>query len=514
MILRPGKQGVVAAGHPLTAEAGAAVLREGGNAVDAALCGIMTSFAVESPLTGFGAGGFMLIHLSGGEDHLLDFFVAHPGSGADLSGRSDLVPISVMFDQTPQVFNIGAAACGVYGNPKGVWEIAKRYGSVPLDVLAKPAIEYARNGCMVNPIQAYIMEILDPILTEYKETRELYAPEGRVLREGETFKFPELADALELLVQEGPDSFYTGETAKKVVDWVCEHGGTITMEDLAAYEVIERTLARADYRGREVLTNPPPSSGGILIAYCLNLIERHGGTPSLRLLVEVMEEANRTRTDEFNRGLREAGYLERFLSGSNIDTADESIRNRVNRTGSTTHISVIDREGNSASVTCSNGTGCGIMPPGTAVHLNNMLGEEDLNPLGFHVSEPGLRVTSMMAPTAVVRGGEVELTLGSAGSNRLRSAILQTVINVVDRGLTVEEAVNSARAHIENDIVDLEPGFDQEVIETLKGAGYEMNQWQGINLYFGGVQACARDPENGVVTGAGDPRRGGAVAYA
>ncbi len=186
----------------------------------------------------------------------------------------------------------------------------------------------------------------------------------------------------------------------------------------------------------------------------------------------------------------------------------------MNRIGSTTHISVIDKDGNSASVTCSNGTGSGIMPPGTAVHLNNMLGEEDLNPLGFHVSEPGLRVSSMMAPTTVVRDGEIELTLGSAGSNRLRSAILQTIINVVDRGLPVEEAVNSARAHIENDTVDLEPGIDREEIGTLEGAGYKMNQWQGINLYFGGVQACARDPISGALTGAGDPRRGGAVAYA
>lgn len=508
------KYGVVAAGHELTAEAGAEILREGGNAVDAALCSIMASFAVESPLTGFGAGGFMLVHLANGENTLIDFFVAAPGSGADLEKRSELVPISVMFDQTPQIFNIGGASCGVYGNPKGVWQAAERFGSVPLAELAKPAIRYAREGCQVNLLQGYIFEILDPILTEYPETRALYAPQGRILREGESFRFPELAEALELLVQEGPEPFYTGDVAKQVVDWVGEHGGTVTLEDLLAYEVIERKPAQASYRGREVLTNPPPSSGGILIAYCLDLIERHGSNPNLRLLVEVMEEANRTRTEEFNRGLHEEGYLEKFLSGSLIDKADERIRHRINRSGSTTHISVIDREGMSASVTCSNGTGSGILPPGTAVHLNNMLGEEDLNPLGFHVLEPGQRVTSMMAPTVVIRDREVELTLGSAGSNRLRSAILQTVINMVDRGLPVQQAVDKARAHIENDVVDLEPGLDESEIETLKDAGYEINRWQGINLYFGGVQACARDRESGSVTGAGDPRRGGAVAYA
>ncbi len=507
------KQGVVAAGHPLTAEAGASILREGGNAVDAALCAILTSFAVESPLTGFGAGGFMLIHLSGGENHMLDFFVEEPGRGADLSKRGELVPISVMFDQTPQIFNIGAASNGVYGNPKGVWEAAQRYGTVPLEDLAKPAIGYAREGSTVNKMQGYIFEILEPILAKYEGTRALYAPEGRMLREGETFKFPALAEALEMLVQEGPEPFYTGQIAEQVSEWVCRHGGTITMEDLAAYGVIERKSAQADYRGRKVLTNPPPSSGGILIAYCLDLIERHGGTPSLRLLVEVMDEANRARTDEFSRGLIEDGYLDQFLSSAHLDRADASVRGRLNGLGSTTHISVIDAKGNSASVTCSNGTGSGILPPGTAVHLNNMLGEEDLNPLGFHVSDPGHRVTSMMAPTVVLRDGEVELTLGSAGSNRLRSAILQTVINVVDRGMPIEEAVNSGRAHVENEVVDLEPGIDVSEIRELERGGYELNRWQGMNLYFGGVQACVRDVETGELRGAGDPRRGGAVAY-
>lgn len=504
-------QGVVAAGHKLTAEAGADVLREGGNAVDAAIASVLTSFAVESPLTGLGAGGFMLIHIAGGDNHLLDFFVQVPGRGADHSKRRGLVPVDVIFDETPQVFNIGAASCGVYGTPAGIHEAAQRFGSVPLEELARPAISYARDGCQVSDMQGYIFRILEPIMTEYAETAAIYAPQGRMLREGETIHLHELADGIERLVQEGPEPFYRGDIAKQVEQWIGERGGVITAKDLASYQVIERSSARASYRGREVLTNPPPSSGGILIAYSLDLLERQGPRPDVRTLTYVMQEANNARTEEFNRGLYQDGFLERFLSGPHLEEAAGRIA-KSHKLGSTTHISVIDAKGNAVSVTCSNGTGSGMLVPGTGIHLNNMLGEEDLNPLGFHTTEPGRRVTSMMAPTVVLRDGSVELALGSAGSNRLRSAILQTIMNVVDHGLSAEEAVRRGRVHFEEGVLQAEPGVDGEALRQLEEEGFNVARWRDINLYFGGVQACARDPETGALSGGGDPRRGGAAA--
>jgi gamma-glutamyltranspeptidase / glutathione hydrolase len=522
--------GVVAAGHPLTAEAGAQILREGGNAFDAAVCAVLSSLTVESQLTGLGAGGFLLAHPAGGEDRLLDFFVEVGGSGIDPARRGELVAVDILFDETLQRFNIGPASCGVPGVPAGMWEAARRFGSMPFSELVKPAVRYAREGIEVSAMQAYMFRVLEPILTHYPETRVLYAPEGRLLGEGETFRFPELGDALERLAAEGPACIYEGDGVDKVCDWVCSRGGTLSREDFAAYRVVDREPVEATYRGRDVLTNPPPSSGGILIAYAFDLLERAGeplpldDPDGLALLAEVMEEAQRTRTERFHRQLHEPGFAERFLSGGHLDQAREQIVKRLEAhdrapsaatesgSGSTTHISVVDAEGNAAAVTCSNGTGSGVLPPGTGMHLNNMLGEEDLNPLGFHKQAPGMRVTSMMAPTVVLKDGEVELALGSAGSNRLRSAITQVIRYVVDYGFDVDKAIRHARMHYEGGVLHAERGFSEPALQELERRGYQLLRWKGVNLFFGGAQAVYRDLTTGELAGAGDPRRGGAAA--
>jgi len=175
---------------------------------------------------------------------------------------------------------------------------------------------------------------------------------------------------------------------------------------------------------------------------------------------------------------------------------------------------VLDGEGMCASVTCSNGSGSGVLVPGTGVILNNMLGEEDLNPLGFHAIAPGRRVPSMMAPTVVRRDGEIVLGLGSAGSNRIRSAIVQTVVRAVEQGMSADEAVRAPRLHVEQGIVQTEPGIDEEALARIEERGARVLRRPRINLFFGGVQAVARDPSSGELGGGGDPRRGGSVAVA
>ena len=517
-------RGVVAAGHPVTAEAGAEVLREGGNAVDAAVCAVLTSFVAESPLTGFGAGGFMLVHRPAGaapgrasrakrevsgvpeeaasEDVLFDFFVA--AGGADGAGRgSELIPIPVDFGGTVQVFHVGAASCGVPGNPAGLERVRDRFGSVPMERLAAPGIRLGREGVMVTPEQAYFHEILDPILTSTPEGAALYAPEGRVLREGETFRFPEAADALERFAAEGAEPFYRGDIAATIAEWVRERGGTLGMDDLAAYETLEREPVAARFRDADGLTNPPPSSGGILIAYALAVLERLGERTGVEELVEATRQANERRTEEFAEGLHDRRFVETFF--------DELPGNGL---GSTTHLAVLDADGMCASVTCSNGTGSGLVVPGTGVHVNNMLGEEDLNPRGFHRIPPGRRVSSMMAPTVALRDGEVVLGLGSAGSNRIRSAILETTVRVLEQGMDAGEAVRSPRLHFEAGTVQAEPGVDEEGLARVEEAGTPVVRWTRRNLYFGGVQAVARDPATGELSGGGDPRRGGAVVIA
>jgi gamma-glutamyltranspeptidase/glutathione hydrolase len=524
--------GVVAAGHPLSAEAGADALRAGGNAVDAALGAMLTAFSCEPLLTGLGAGGYMLVVGSpedGPDPVLLDFFVEAPGRAAPRE-RAELVPISVSFGDAVQIFNVGPASVGTYGMPAGVAEASRRFGRLPLAELIAPAARLAREGVPLNPEQAYVVEILAGLVTSTPECAAWYAPEGRLLRHGEVIRQPGLAEAMERLGEEGAAPFYTGDIAAAVAAWVGERGGLLGLEDLAAYRVIDRAPVRVVYRGREIVTNPPPSAGGILIARALGLLEA-GPTPApLTALISAMAATQALRTPEFLEGLSDPAFVARFLGAGGPGATGDGPKaggdgpeaggdgpeaggdgreagGGGGRRGSTTHVSVLDASGMACSVTCSNGASSGVVVPGTGLHLNNMLGEQDLNPLGFHRHPPGRRLPSMMAPTVVLRDGAPELVLGSAGSNRIRSAILQTILRVIDDGLPAPDAVDAPRVHFEDGVVYTEPGIDVAAIDLTR---HGHAAFRARNLFFGGVQAVQRDAA-GRFHGGGDPRRGGSA---
>ncbi len=489
------RRGVVAAGHPLSAAAGADALRAGGNAVDAAIGAMLASFVCEPLLTGLGAGGYMLVVAPGDPPVLLDFFVEASGRGADHSARAELVPVSISFGDAVQIFNIGAASVGTYGVPIGVCEASARFGQLALGELAAPAAALARSGVRLSAQQAYLVEILAGIVTSTPEAASLFAPRGTLLHRGDVLRQPELAHALERLAAEGPAPFYTGDIGSAIAEWVRAGGGLLTAKDLAAYRVLDREPVEVCYRGRRVLTNPPPSAGGILIARALGLLDGEPGAPGPERIVEVMERAQSERTPEFVAGLDDPAFVARFLGRGGGPL------------GSTTHIAVLDDDGWACSVTCSNGSCSGVIVPGTGVHLNNMLGEQDLNPLGYHRFPAGRRLPSMMAPTAVLRDERPELVIGSAGSNRIRSAIMQTIIRVIDEGLRAPEAVQAPRLHYEDGVVFAEPGIDTAELED---AGRPIGRFRQRNLFFGGVQVAERD-QAGRFWGGGDPRRGGSA---
>ncbi|HTZ86163.1 MAG TPA: gamma-glutamyltransferase [Solirubrobacteraceae bacterium] len=505
-----GEHGIVAAGHPLTAQAGARVLREGGNAVDAALAAMLTSFAAEPLLTGLGAGGYMLVAGGGQEPALLDFFVQAPTDPRESGqgrGVAELDAVDVSFGDAAQVFYIGPASCGAYGAPAGVCEAARRWGTMPLADLAAPAAALARDGVALNHEQAYVAEILVDLLTSTPECAALWAPDGRILREGEVMRNPELGEMLERLGAEGEDPFYRGDVAQAICDWLGERGGWLSPTDLAGYEAIEREPIDVAYRDRRVLTNPPPSAGGTLIAYALALLDCEPSPPRLAGVVAAMRAAQEERTAQFLDGLSEPEFLPRFLGS---------------RLGSTTHISVLDAHGRACSATCTNGEGSGVVVPGTGIHVNNVMGEEDLNPFGFHRHPAGRRMPSMMAPTVVMREGAVELVLGSAGSNRIRSALLQTIVGAVDHGLDAREAIEAPRVHYESDVLYAEPGIELDELEHAASGGIgegadacdamQLVRFAARNLFFGGVQAVRS--REGSLDGAGDPRRGGVAVSA
>ncbi len=515
-------KGAVAAGHPLTAAAGARILEEGGNAVDACVAAAFVSWVAESPLTGPGAGGFMLVHRARDRsDRLLDFFAAAPGRGLGPDGGAEMAAVDVAFDaRATQVFLVGPASCAVPGAPAGLALAHRRYGKLPWAELLVPAVEVARSGLELNAAQAFLHRILDPILRREEAGRGVYGDE-RPLEEGDPLRMGELAGTLELLAAEGVETMYRGELARRTSESVRERGGRITEADLAEYRVIRRRPVRATYRGVEFVSNPPPSSGGLLVAFALRILDRlgapapSGSAEAIEALAEAMREAARVRGGVFLTELYRGGAPGRILSDEHVAAGVAAIRGRIPLSGrepagspSTTHISVVDARGNAASLSASTGCGSGFFVPGTGVQLNNMLGESDLTAEG-RLARPGERLTSMMAPSLVLAGGRPRLVVGSAGSIRLRGAVLQTVLNVVDHRMSVEKALAAPRVHLEGDVLQLEGGFDPEAADRLERRGYPVVRWSERNLYFGGAAAVAFR-EDGGLEAAGDPRRSGA----
>jgi gamma-glutamyltranspeptidase/glutathione hydrolase len=483
-------------------------MARGGNAVDAVCAAALTAAVAESPLTGLGAGGFLLARPPGGPAVLLDFFVAVPGLGA--GGPADpgrMWSFTVPFGDSSQVFHIGPASVAVPGMVPGLGEASTRFGRLPLADLAAPAAALAREGVVLSRTAGYLHEILVDMLTASPAAAAVYAPGGRPLRAGDRLRLPDLADALEEIGTRGAGAMRDGPLATRIADGLAGEGGRVTREDLRDYAVVERPPLHMRYRDLTVLTNPPPSSGGVLIAAALATLERepapHGDAAHYAAVARAARHANGLRDAEFTRDLGEEGFLERFWARAAGAGPEPSSRSPV---GSTTHVSAVDPDGGMAALSSSNGSGSGVVVPGTGILLNNMLGEEDLNPGGFGRLPAGARMTSMMAPTLLLRGDEPVLAIGSAGSNRLRSAILQTLVSIVDGGQGLGQAVRRPRVHHEGDGVDVEGGVPEEAVAALAADGHALRRWGSVSLFFGGVSAAARD------AGAGDPRRGGGAA--
>ena len=525
-------RGVVAAGNPHTARAGAGILRRGGNAVDAAVAAAFASFVGETVVVSIGGGGFAVVvdrPLTGGpcRTRSYDFFSTMPSPAENMDFRRVLID----FGGEKQPFFIGRASSAVPGVVAGLCRMARERGSLPLKTLLEPAIELARGGFEITPIFAYVLQLLKPIYEDNPGIKNVFVPNGKCLKAGDVLKLPQLAHSLSRIADEGPDYFYRGAIAEAIERDHGRSGGLITRSDLAAYRVKTSEPLSIDYRQCRVLLPPPPSFGGVLIAFSLKLLEtvplnglRFGSLPHLRTLALVMHLTSLARkTWEKSTDHGPAG-LAAFLGSNHV----EEYRKRLhaclngaplpelapvpNAPGNTSHISVMDKDGCAVSITTSAGEAAGYLLEDTGVVLNNMLGEEDLNPDGFHRGVPGERLISMMSPVIVLRDNRPVLAVGSAGSNRIRSAIIQTVVNAIDLGLPLHEAINAPRIHFEGGLLQVEAGLSGSVAEELRLLGFKVNCWQQKNLFFGGAQAVSQ--LDGNLVGAADERRGGQVEYA
>lgn len=531
-------KGAIAAGHPKTAEAGAIALEAGGNAFDAAIAGLLASFVSEPLLTSAAGGGFLLAHTAAGHNQLFDFFSQTPRRKRPPSALN-FYPVDLDFQGAIQQFHIGLGSIAVPGNLAGAFTVHRQLGRLPLGVVAEPAIAYARHGISFNRFQHSVLQLLQPICTATAAARSLYThPDGAPLQVGDRFAIPDLAAALETWVAEGERDFYAGEIAATIARDCAEGGGHLTRADLEQYRVEIRQPLVMTYRDRTLITNPPPSSGGTLIAFALGLLEHYGplpGTPGsgdrIRHLAHIMRATNLARQDDYDRALYAPDIAERFLDGDRLrhfahqyaeqyspDLLAHQVilelcqEDRSSKLGSTTHISTLDAEGNAASITSSNGEGSSYVIPGTGVMANNMLGEDDLNPHGFHQWQPNCRMSSMMAPTLILEQGRPVLVLGSGGSNRIRTAILQVLCGVLDDQMDLAAAIAAPRIHWERDRLDLEPGLeppaDQTPTSPYADLAATVTHWSTQSMFFGGVHGVARSPE-GTFSGAGDARREG-----
>ena len=452
----------IAAGHPETAKAGLEVLADGGSAADAAVAASLASCVAEVVMTGLAGGGHAIWYDgSRGAAELLDFFVAVPGLGRE-PRKPELVELDVPFGAELVHYAVGIASCAVPGVPAGLDELWRRHGRLPWPRLVEPAIRLAREGLAMPPAHAACLAMLAPVMT-MREGADLYAPGGRLLEAGDLLVQPGLARALELVAAEGGRTMYEGSLAAALLALMDERDGLVTPSDLAAYRPRWRRPVAVAYAGNRVLTR-----GGLA-----GLAGTLAGLPTLRGLAAP----------------ERAVVLARALAAASAP-------------GGTTNFAVADSAGNACALTTSLGLGSGDFLPGLDLHLNSMLGEADLivGPL-----EPGMRMESMMAPTAVLARDGLVLAGGAAGGTRLRGALTQVLAGIVDEALPPQQAVDRPRLHPVGSTVHLEPGFGDDVRRALEQAGYSVRQWAALHHYFGGVSLVARSGS------AADPRRSGAA---
>lgn len=520
-------QGAIAAGDPQTAEAGAAMLRRGGNAVDAVVAASFASFIAEASIVNIGGGGVGLIaDATTRARAAYDFFSVMPSG--PLTEQADFHEVLVDFGPEQQPFHIGRASVAVPGVVAGLCAMAADHGTLPLPVLLEPAVHLADHGARLSAGQEYAYGILQPIFVNTPELAQIYVPQGRRYQVGERMRFPQLAQTLDRLGQTGPDDFYTGALAQAICADQAANHGLLTAADLAAYTVLRPAPIEIAYREFTIVAMPPSSVGGVLICFALRLLEGlavgnhgHNSAHHARILAEVMRLTNLARPAWSGDERPVDERLTWFLSDAHVDRYRHQLIRLMDGADAppeptpyrgandTTHISVVDSHGLHASVTTSAGENAGFVVGDTGICLNNMLGEADLHPQGFHAMAPGERLVTMMTPVVVEQDGRPILAVGSGGSNRIRSAIVQVLSNVLDFAMPLQAAVDAPRFHFESGVLQAEGGIDADVVEKLQRRGYRVNLWPARNMFFGGAHAVGMLA--GQLTAAGDGRRGGST---
>lgn len=551
-----GEHGVVTSVHALASQAGLEILQKGGNSIDAA---VATGFAlaVVFPYAGnLGGGGFMMIHLADGRDVAIDYREVAPAAASrDMYIGADGKLIVGAGSST-----VGWKASGVPGSVAGFALAFRKYGSGKVswaDVI-EPARRLAADGHVITQGTAASLRNYAKILGQFSESKRIFLANGALLRTGETFRQPELAATLARIQKNGASEFYEGETARLIADAMAKNNGSLTLADLKAYRPVERTPLRGSYRGYEIVTMPPPSSGGIALLQMLGMLEPHdvaalgfNSAAKYHLFTEVMRRAFRDRAEflgdpDFVKvpvaGLLDRGYIAGLMKNFDPQQATPSdglapgqpagwepvpVAQSASRqaelaaeSSETTHFSIIDAAGNAVANTYTlNGAyGSGVTIPGTGILMNNemddftsKIGEKNMYGLiqgSANAITPGKRPLSSMTPTFVLKDQQLLLATGSPGGPTIINTVLEIITNVIDHQMNIMQAVDAPRFHHQwqPDLLFYNPyTFSPDTITLLKAKGHRLKEAE--NIIVGDGETVAIDPVTQLRLGAADPRK-------
>ncbi|KAG0226111.1 hypothetical protein BGW41_004270 [Actinomortierella wolfii] len=526
------KHGAVAAEEVHCSEIGVQVLKDGGNAVDAAIASCLCIGTVNMFSAGIGGGGFMTIRLPNGTVEVIDFRETAPAGATER-----------MYTQDPMLAQKGGLSVAVPGEIRGLEMAHKRHGKLPWERLFAPSIRLARDGWVVGPELARRIQIAKEMMETVPEWSEVFAPKGKALREGELIQRKALAKTLETIAKEGPDSFYTGAIAQSMVDHIQKNGGILTMKDLAGYRPLLKEPIVGYYQGRKVYTTPAPTSGPVLISL-LNILERYnvGRDKSLapievHRLIEAMKFGYAQRTD-----LGDPDFVDLESTIDHIISKDTAAHIRHNisdkhtfpveyydphwgpiENHGTTHMSTVDEHNMAVALTSTVNLlfGSKLLDPNTGIILNDEMDDFSipgrsnafgLYPSPFNYPAPGKRPLSSCVPTIIERDGEFELALGGSGGSRITTSVLQTILNVYNHGMNIMEAIESPRVHhqLMPNVADFESGYSAKAIDFARSRGHNVTV-SDIRLAKAEIQGVMR-LEDGYAYAASDSRKHGVAA--
>jgi gamma-glutamyltranspeptidase/glutathione hydrolase len=522
-------RGVVATNHPLASAAGVEAMAHGGNAFDAAVASLFALTVVEPMMVSiFGAGFFVIRDGESGEITTIDNYAVAPEAATDSMYRmvEERQPGQNIFETVGRKNQVGHLAVATPGTLKAWEHVVESYGRLSLEEAIRPAIRLAREGFRASPYLSYIVERCQSDLGLFPATAETFLPSGKPLEPGHLVTMPDYAETLEKIARGGSDVLYRGELGRAVAEEMEANGGLITEGDLAAYRLIERDPVRGVYRDDyEVYAMAPGSSGGTHIIQMLNMLEGtdvaslgFGSVDHLHLMAEVLKVAfadrqrymgDPTLVDVPVEGLTSKEYASERAKGIGGEAKPYSPGDPLSYEkagGETTHLSVMDSDGNmvAATQTLNNAFGSKVTVPGTGVLLNNCMALFDPRPGGANSVAGGKRMLSSMSPTILLRRGEPFLCIGTPGGLRIFPSVCQAIVNIVDFGMTIQEAVEAPRiwtmgiGGTPGEKLTVEDGFSEEVRGLLAARGHEVI---AVPKIAGGMNGVLRDPDTGLLYG-------------